>query len=483
MRSEPIPLQCVEGRWRHGGSDTLMHVVDPATARPIACYRAADAADIRAALEVTEAGFDAWRRRTALERCDILRRAAAGLRALAPTLAATLTREQGKPLAEAGREIEQAAQMIEWNAEQGRRVHGASLPSRAPDAVYEVRKEPIGPVAAFTPWNFPVMLSAIKLSSALAAGCSVILKPAEETPMSAAGLVRCLHDAGVPAAALQMLVGAPALIASTLIESRAIRKLSLTGSTAVGRLLAEQAGRHLKPVTLELGGHAPAIVCEDADPVAAVRALAPMKFRNAGQICANPSRFFVHRRHHRAFTEAFVEAGRQHVVGSGLVATSTMGPLANARRRDAVHQLVEDAVERGAALRCGGRACDSQGGSAGYFYLPTVLDGVPPDARVMQQEPFGPIAPVVPFDALDEAIALANALPLGLAAFGFTSSLHTKHRLCEELRAGAVGINAVTLMQPETPFGGVFDSGFGRENGADSLDAYLTTRSIVTAHG
>ena len=481
MTMDNVPLASVAGEWRHGCSATTVTLVNPATAIAFAQYQAAGEADIAQALQATQQGFEDWRLRTALERSDILRRSAAALRAQAPDIAALLTREQGKPLVEARREIEQAAQMIEWNAEEGRRVAGENLPSRLPNTRFSTLRQPVGPVAAFTPWNFPVMLSAMKVSAALAAGCSVILKPAEETPVCAARLVRCFHEAGVPGAALQMLVGSPAEISSRLIGSAVIRKISFTGSTHVGRLLAEQAATALKPITLELGGHAPVIVCEDADPLAAVQTLAQIKFRNAGQICANPSRFYVHRRHYEAFVQAFAVVARDTVVGAGVNPLATMGPLANERRLRAVQSLVEDARSLGTRVVSGGAACDSQGQTQGYFYLPTVLADVPEHARVMQEEPFGPLVPVVPFDSLDQALAMSNALQVGLAAFVFTQDLRHARRLSEELQAGAVGVNCITLMQPETPFGGVLDSGFGRENGRQSLDAFLVTRSVVTA--
>lgn len=481
MELEQLALNNVDGQWRDGGSTILVDLINPATAQPFAQYRAADEQDIDLALQATQRGFALWRARTALERSDTLRKAAALLRAQSQDIAALLTREQGKPGVEAQREIEQAAQMIEWNAEEGRRVAGENLPTRMPNARFSTIKEPIGPVAAFTPWNFPIMLSAMKVSAALAAGCSVVLKPADETPMAAARMLRCFHEAGVPEAALQMLVGAPALISARLIASDAIRKISFTGSTAVGRLLAEQAGRALKPITLELGGHAPVVICEDADLKTAVAALAQIKLRNAGQICANPSRFFVHQRHVEAFVQAFADVARNTVVGAGDQAATTMGPLANARRQRSIAALVEDAQQQGARVVCGGQACDSAGQTQGYFYLPTVLADVPTHARVMQEEPFGPLVPVQSFETLEQALSLANALPVGLAAFAFTQSLSHARYLSENLKAGAVGINSVMLMQPETPFGGVQDSGFGRENGRHSLDAFLVTRSVVTA--
>lgn len=479
MNAPELELQSIAGSWCGGAGATPISLINPATGAAFAHFRAVSGAQLQQVVAASARGFDAWRQRTALERCGILRAGAMALRAQADEVARLLTREQGKPLGEAAREIESAAQMIEWSAEEGRRLYGQTIPTRHGSARFHTLREPTGPVAALTPWNFPVMLSAIKVSAALAAGCSVVLKPAEETPMAAAALVRCLHGAGVPGEVLQMVVGVPAEISRTLIDAPQIRKISFTGSPQVGRLLATQAGRELKPVTLELGGHAPALVCEDADLDATVAALAQLKLRNAGQICANPSRFFVHRRHYDAFLDAFRQVAEATVVGPGDRADSTMGPLASERRLRAVEALVDDAVERGARLITGGRPGDTAGRDQGFFYLPTVLADVPLDARVMHEEPFGPIVPVIPFDDLDEALALANSLPLGLAAFGFTRSLATARRLSEELRAGAVGINAVQLMQPETPFGGVLDSGYGRENGSVGLEAYTSLRTVV----
>jgi len=477
MNETQLPLQFIDGQWRAGRSPAYNTVIDPASASALATYARASQDDIAAALAASEAGFEAWRGQTALQRAQVLRAGAAALRAQGERIAQLLTQEQGKPLVEARRELEQAADTVEWHADEGRRAYGQVIPSRWPGTQFHTERVPVGPVAAFTPWNFPVMLSAIKVSAALAAGCSVILKPAEETPMAVAALVDCLAQAGLPPGALQMLVGDAAEISETLIRAPQIRKISFTGSTAVGRLLARQAGQHLKPITLELGGHAPVVVCEDADVEAAVRALAGIKFRNAGQICANPSRFFVHRSLAGRFAQAFAEVARSLQLGPGAQPGTTMGPLANARRLAAMQELVADARSCGARVLQGG----SSAAEGGFFFEPTVLTDVPDDARVMREEPFGPLVPITPFDSLDEAIRRANAIELGLAAFGFTQSLATARRLSNELRAGAVAINTVTLMQPETPFGGVRDSGFGRENGSEGLAGYQCVRTIATA--
>lgn len=470
------PRQFIAGRWRAGRGDSELLVTDPATGERVAGGPAAGDADIDDALAAAEAGFAVWRERTVVQRAAVLRRAAGLLRERSETIAVALTREQGKPLAEARREIEQAADTIEWHADEGRRAYGRVIPSRWPGTRFTTELRPVGPAAAITPWNFPVMLPAIKVSAALAAGCSVILKPADETPLAVGGLLQALHDAGVPDGAVQMLVGSAPRISARLLEAPLIRKLSFTGSTAVGRLLAEQAGRQLKPITLELGGHAPVIVAEDADPERAAAVLAGIKFRNAGQICANPSRFYVHRSIAGRFAAAMVRAAESLRVGHGLEPGTTMGPLALPRRLAAVQSLVDDAVACGAHLLTGGARI----GEVGCFFAPTVLADVPTEARVMREEPFGPLVPIRPFDTLDEALEQANGLSVGLAAFGFTTSLHTARRLSEELRAGSVALNCVTLMQPETPFGGVGDSGFGRENGSEGLAGYLETRTVAT---
>ena len=476
MTSSNTPFLSIRGVWRSGQDPLTLTVLNPANAHVVGQFQGASPADIDDALQATVEGFAFWRNLTSLDRCTILCNAANLLRTRSAEMSAVLTREQGKTLAEAAREVEQAAQMVIWNAEEGRRSYGQTIPSRFAQARFHTIKEPIGPVAAFTPWNFPVMLSAMKVSAALAAGCSVILKPAEETPSAPALMVRCFHEAGVPGAVLQMLVGQPEQISNRLIASPHIRKVSFTGSTAVGRSLAALAGQYLKPITLELGGHAPAIICEDADMAQTAASLGQIKLRNAGQICANPSRFFVHRSRQAELVNAFLQIALNTVTGDGANPATTMGPLANRRRLKAVESLVEDARQGGARVLCGGQRLPGEG----FFYLPTVLTDLSPKARILHEEPFGPLIPIVPFDTLEEAIALANQLPVGLAAFGFTNRLQYSRKLSEELRAGAVAINTVTLMQPETPFGGMFDSGYGRENGSHSLDAYQITRSVVT---
>lgn len=471
------PELLVAGHWRPGASPQRFAVVDPATEDTLLTYPGAGPQDVQEAIEAAQRAFGPWSRATAAQRSAILRAGAALARHRAPLLAQLLTREVGKPLAEARREVEVAADIIEWYAEEGRRAYGRVIPSSLPGAQVQTELFPVGPVAAFTPWNFPVMLSAIKAAAALAAGCTVVLRPAEETPLAVSGLVGALAEGGLPAGTLQLLLGSGPELSEALLAHPAIAKFSFTGSTAVGRLIAEQAGRHLKPCTLELGGHGPAIVCEDADVDAAVRALALLKFRNAGQVCANASRLLVHERVADAFVQGMAAAMRALRIGPGSDPGTTLGPLANRRRVQAMEALVADAVA------AGGRAWTpaAPASGPGCFYPPTLLTEVPDTARVMNEEPFGPLVPVATFRTLDEALARANALPVGLTAFGFTRSLSAARRLGRELRVGSVGINTTALMLPEAPFGGVAQSGWGRENGAEGLLGFMAPRTSVVA--
>jgi succinate-semialdehyde dehydrogenase / glutarate-semialdehyde dehydrogenase len=389
-----------------------------------------------------------------------------------------MTTEQGKPLAEARIEIAGAADVIEWFAEEGRRAYGRLIPARG-DGIYQmVVREPVGVVAGFTPWNFPISQAVRKISAALAAGCAFILKGPEETPASCAELVRAYVDAGVPAGVVQLVFGVPAEISEYLIPHPVVRKISFTGSTAVGKHLAALAGLHMKRATMELGGHGPAIVCNDADLDHAVKILSSNKFRNAGQVCVSPTRFLVQRDVYEPFVERFVQAAKEIKVGNGLDAGTTMGPLANGRRVAAMEGFVTDAVQKGAKLRTGGKRI----GNKGYFFEPTVLTDIAPEARVMHEEPFGPLALMIPFTTVDEAIAEANRLPYGLAAYAYTRSTATSARLGSAIESGMVSINHHGLALPETPFGGVKDSGYGSEGGVEGLEPYLATKFITQAN-
>jgi succinate-semialdehyde dehydrogenase/glutarate-semialdehyde dehydrogenase len=462
----------VAGDWQ-AGSEAIA-VLDPATGAAIGSVARAAPHQIERAAQASAAAFNEWRATSAFERSKVLRRAADILRGRIEPIAELLTREQGKVIAEARAEVTAACDIIEWFAEEGRRAYGRLVPARAEDVEQLVLRLPVGPSAAFTPWNFPVNQAVRKIAGALAAGCSIIVKGPEETPASCAELVRAFAEAGLPAGSVNLLFGVPSEISEYLIPHPAIRKISFTGSTAVGKRLAALAGQHMKRMTMELGGHAPAIVFEDADLEASVRDLAAMKFRNAGQVCVAPSRFIIHEEVHDTFLERFAAAASAIKVGSGLDPTSTMGPLANQRRVEAMDALVSDAVGRGARLVCGGRRL----GNEGFFFAPTVLADVPVDARVMNEEPFGPIAAVTRFGSDDEAIAEANRLAYGLAAYAYTRSAKRSGSLPLRIESGMLSINHYGLALPEVPFGGTKESGHGSEGGQEGLEAYLETRFV-----
>lgn len=465
----------IDGAWRAGTHTRRSTVRDPATGASLGELTLASEQDMALALAAAQRGFEAWRKTSAYERAKILGRAADLLRERAETIAQLITREQGKPLAEARMEAGGAGDHVDWYAEEGRRAYGRLIPPRQRGARQIVQREPVGPVAAFSPWNFPVSQLVRKIAGALAAGCSIVAKGPEETPSSCIEMCRAFQDAGVPDGVLNLLFGVPAEVSSYLIQSEAIRKVSFTGSVPVGRTLGALAALHLKRCTLELGGHAPFIVCDDADVPAAAALGAALKFRNAGQVCASPTRFFVQSGVYEAFVDAFANQSARLAVGAGSDAATQMGPLANARRVDAMSAFVDDARQCGATVRTGGERI---GGTDGFYFQPTVLTDVPEAARVMREEPFGPIAAVLRFDTLDEAIARANALPYGLAAFAFTRSIATATRFADDLECGMVSINHFGLAAPETPFGGWKDSGYGSEGGSEGLDAYLQPKFV-----
>ncbi|MGX5651109.1 MULTISPECIES: NAD-dependent succinate-semialdehyde dehydrogenase [Hydrogenophaga] len=463
------PELLIAGAWRRGGGERRQAIVNPADGQTLDELALASAKDLQDALRASAEGFEHWRRVPAHQRGERLARGVARMRERCEHIATLLTLEQGKPLAEARAECLMAADLIQWYAEEARRVYGRVVPARQPDSRMTVLKQPVGPVAAFSPWNFPLVLSARKLGGALAAGCSIVLKGAEETPASVAAMVACLAEE-LPPGALQLVYGVPAEVSEALIASPVIRKLSFTGSVPVGRHLAQLAGRHLKRITLELGGHAPVIVCEDADLARTVPLMVAHKFRNAGQACLAPTRFYVARRLYVDFIDAFAQASRALVLGPGLAPGTQMGPLANQRRRAAVLDLIERSVQRGARRLAG------EAPAVGCFVAPTLLADAPQDAPAMQDEPFGPVACVAPFDQLDEAIARANDNAYGLAGYLFTDSAKAILKVSERLEVGSLAINGLGVSVPEAPFGGVKDSGHGSESGIEGMEAYLDTR-------
>jgi succinate-semialdehyde dehydrogenase/glutarate-semialdehyde dehydrogenase len=476
--SYPAPRLFIDGRWIERTGAGSLPVLNPADGRVLAELPVAGPAEIEAAAAAAARGFDTWSRTLPLERVRIIARATALLRERAGAIATTLTQEQGKPLAEALREVTLSADIIDFLAEESRRLADRGVPPRLPNVLSQtVQRVPVGPVAAFTPWNFPANLPARKLGGALAAGCSVVIKPAEETPATCMEIVRAFADAGLPAGVLNMVCGRPAEISDALIADPRIAKVSFTGSTSVGRMLGEKAARHLKRYTAELGGHAPVVVCADADAAAVAALSVTAKYRGAGQVCASPIRFLVHRSIYESFRASFLARTAALQAGSGLDEGVQLGPLIAARRVEEMQRFVNDALAHGARLLCGGKRLDRPG----FFYAPTVLEAAPPAARVQREEPFGPIALLDPFDSLDDAIARANALPYGLAAYAFTRDLATAHRLSRELRAGMVGINHFGVSQPETPFGGIKDSGMGSESGLEGLLAYTEVKLVSVA--
>lgn len=465
----------IGGRWRLGEGRDTFAVIDPARGVTIAEVPLATAADLEEALEAAAKGFILWRATPVEQRAAVLKRTAALIRERAEGIAQLLTLEQGKPIAEARSEVLSSAAQFEWCAEEASRTYGRVL-VRPTGQRSMVIKQPIGPVAAFSPWNFPVSLMAKKLAASLAVGCSVIAKPPEETPGCTGALMRCLVDAGLPAGVAQLVHGVPDMVSRQLIASPVIRKVSFTGSVPVGKHLMKLAADGLKRVTMELGGHAPVLVFEDCDLEKTLDLAVMQKFRNAGQICVSPTRFYVQEGIYQRFVDGFAARTAGMKTGHGMDADTRMGPLANVRRPQAIAALVEDAASKGARVMAGGKS-----GNEGYFFQPTLLADVPDSADIMNNEPFGPVAVAAPFSDLQDALAKANRLPFGLAAFAFTENLRTANLLGDGIESGMVGINTFVLGAPDAPFGGIKDSGFGSEGGIEGMDSYLVTKAIHQA--
>ena len=467
----------IGGNWLNGDGRQGEEVVNPATEKPLGRLPHASASDLDHALAAAKGGFDLWRATSAYDRAKVLRKAAGLVRERAEPIARIMTQEQGKVLAEARLEVNVTADIIEWFAEEGRRAYGRIIPGRAKGTRQTVVQEPVGVVAAFTPWNFPTLTPARKIGASLAAGCSIIIKPSEETPGSCVELVRCFVDAGLPAGVLNLVFGVPAKVSEHLIASDLVRKISFTGSVPVGKHLAGLAAKGMKRATMELGGHSPVVVFADADPEKTADTIAAFKYRNAGQVCISPTRFYVQEPVYDRFLKRFTEFADGIKLGDGLEPGVTMGPLANARRLDAMEAIVNDSKSRGGKVVTGGKRRANQG----YFFEPTVITGLPDDSKLMTEEPFGPIAPVTTFKTFDEVVARANALKFGLAAYAFTSSAQTATAIGEALESGMVGVNSVMISTPETPFGGIKDSGYGHEGGIEGLEAYMVRKFIAQA--
>lgn len=460
--------------WTSHVNESDRAIINPANDREIGRIPQATAEDLQRAVQTAESAFALWRRRSPMDRSAILRRFADLLRQNEALIARWITLDVGKPLAEALAEVRGSADHVDWHAEEGRRIYGRIVPSRNPSVQQLVVREPVGVCLAITPWNFPLSQAVRKVAAALASGCTMILKGPAEAPAGCYAIARFLQEAGLPEGCLNLVFGNSAFISSTLIARPEVRKITFTGSVEVGKHLAELAGRHMKRATMELGGHAPVLVFDDADAEAAARALAANKLRNAGQVCISPTRFFVQAGIHDRFLCELVAAFEKIKVGDGMADSTEMGPLCHAGRVNAMEKLVADARENGAEVLTGGKRI----GNSGSFYAPTIVDT--PDDRIalMREEPFGPVAVVSPFREIEDGLARANGLPFGLASYIFTNSLERADQAAAGLQAGMVSINHFGLAHPETPFGGVRDSGYGSEGGTETFDGYLSTKFI-----
>ena len=467
----------IDGEWAPAASGKTLPVLNPATGEQIGTVAHAERPELDRALASAAKGFEVWRRTSSVERSKIMRKAADILRERVDHIATLMVMEQGKPFIEAKGETSLAPENIEWMAEEGRRSYGRVIPARQAGVYQLSLREPVGVVAAFTPWNFPINQAVKKIAAALAAGCAIIVKGPEETPASVAELMRAFVDAGAPPGVVNLVYGVPSEISSYLIPHPTVRKISFTGSTVVGKHLAAMAGEHMKRATMELGGHAPVLIFDDANLEVATKVLSANKFRNAGQVCIAPTRFLIQEKVYDDFVSRFTKAAEGIKVGDGLEKGTTMGPLANDRRVQAMESFIADAVQHGGEVRTGGARI----GNVGNFFQPTVMTGVPTDARVMNEEPFGPLALMTPFRDMDEAIAEANRLPYGLAAYAYTSSAKTAAKVAADVESGMMSINHHGLALPETPFGGVKDSGYGSEGGVEGLEAYLATKFVTQA--
>ena len=466
----------IDGAWEPARSGAVKLVHDPATEEAVGKISDAGAEDLDRALAAAEKGFAVWRQTGTWERAAKLRKVSELIRERSAVIATLMTIETGKPIAEARGEVNGAADQFEWYSEETKRIYGQIIEPRTRESRMAVIYQPVGVVAAFSAWNFPALLPARKIAAALAAGCSIIVKPAGEAPASCGALVQACHDAGIPAGVVNYVTGNSAMIAKHLVSSPIVRKVSVTGSVPVGKQILHLAADGVKKVSMELGGHGPVIVFADADPEKAATACAATKFRNCGQVCISPTRFYVHEKNYDAFAGRFAEIAKGIKVGPGMEDGTQMGPMANKRGLETIKAMVEDAVSKGAEILAGGKAPSAY--NRGHFFEPTVLGRVPDSALVMSEEPFGPIAPLTSFSDYDEVMKRANSLPFGLAGYLFTNDLGTATRASEDLEVGMVGVNEMLLATAEAPFGGIKESGMGREGGSLGVHDYLEAKYV-----
>jgi acyl-CoA reductase-like NAD-dependent aldehyde dehydrogenase len=471
----PQPSLYIDGEFIQGGGRREQDVLNPATNQVIGKLPHARRDDLDRALTSAQRAFESWRHSSPLERSKVLRKVAELARERAQSIGRNMTLDQGKPLAESVGEVNFCAEHAEWHAEECRRIYGRVIPARVAGVRQLVLREPIGVCAAFSPWNFPFNQAIRKIAAAIGAGCTVIVKGPEDAPSAVVALAQLFHDAGLPPGCLNLVWGVPAEVSEHLMRSPVVRKISFTGSVAVGKQLAALAGSLMKRATMELGGHAPVIVCDDADIDHAVDLLVPFKFRNAGQVCISPTRFLVQEGAYDRFVARFVQKTQALKVGDGLEQGTQMGPLAQARRVTAVAGFIDDAHQRGASILTGGKPIAGQGN----YFAPTVIADLPADSRLMTEEPFGPVAGIVRFKSLDDALKQANSLPFGLAGYAFTTSTRSAQAITNGLAVGMLSINHLGMALAETPFGGIKDSGYGSEGGSETFDGYLNTKFVT----
>lgn len=465
----------INGEFLSGDGRQTQDIINPATQEVIGSLPHASQGDLDLALQSAEKAFQSWKKSSPMDRSAILRKVGQLTRDRAKEIARNMTMDQGKPLAESMGELISCADHCDWHAEECRRIYGRVILPRNPDVRQLVLKEPIGVCVAFTPWNFPYNQAIRKICAAIGSGCTIILKGPEDSPSAVMAIAQMFHDAGLPPGVLNVVWGQPAKVSDYLIRSPISRKVSFTGSVAVGKQLAALAGEHMKRTTMELGGHSPVLVFDDADIDRAASMLAKFKIRNAGQVCVSPTRFYVQKKAYDKFLAKFIDVLKTIKVGNGLDDGVEMGPLAHERRVPAISRFVEDARKRGAKVELGGDPSEGKG----FFFPPTVITGLKDDSMLMTEEPFGPIAPVVPFDDTDEVIRRSNSLPFGLSSYVFSNSLQTATKVSNALEAGMVNINHFGSALPETPFGGIKDSGIGSEGGSETFDGYLVTKFVT----
>lgn len=466
----------IEGKWCEADDGRTLGVINPATEEVLSDVAYGGRAETRQALEAAQRAMPGWMKLSAWDRSKVLKKTAELMRERCDAIARTMTTEQGKPLAESKSEILHSADTFEWFGEEGKRAYGQVIPNSLPGKRHMTIKHPVGVVAAISPWNFPITLQARKIAPALAAGCTVVSRPASQTPLCLIQVFECMVDAGLPPGVANLVIGPAQEMADEFLQNPICRKISFTGSTEVGKQLMRGVADQMKRISLELGGHAPFIVFPDADPEAVAKAAVVGKFRNNGQVCISPSRFFVHKEVEKKFTDAAVAFARNLKLGNGLDPGVEVGPMFEKRALDHTIELVEDAKRRGAKVLTGGKRCDRF--DRGYFFEPTVITNLSPDANLMSEEPFAPVMPLLDFNKIDDVIRVANNTRYGLAAYVFTNDLTVTWRMAEGLEAGIIGINDPVPATPQCPFGGMKESGLGRELAHEGLEAYLETKYV-----